>query len=208
MAGCQTPRMQENSHSPPWRPSSPGSGKDQRLPARHGVNQPRAPHQGLDREPSPLRSPAISGDGARASARHGKALVKPSMPLTAKIRRRLGLEMTSRSSPPSASARLCARTSTFRPAESQKCVRDMSTSSKRPPFAAAASREARSSLALVISISSGALTTGNAACKADREADLGHSYTPASGTTLRYDRSYGPAHSQDARRARVMSTYS
>jgi hypothetical protein len=68
--------------------------------------------------------------------------------------------MASRSSPPSAWARLYAATRICSPEESQNRVRVMSTTSVPCPCAAASTRADRSSGALVMSISTGAVTTG------------------------------------------------
>jgi len=70
--------------------------------------------------------------------------------------------------PPAARARLCASTRTWIPAESQNRVRVRSTTNAGCPAAstgaastrAASSKLARSPAALVMSISSGAVTTG------------------------------------------------
>src|SRR5689334_2137210 len=61
---------------------------------------------------------------------------------------------------PSARARLCAPIRACSPAQSQNRVRVMSTTRVGPGRAAAWSRAARSAAALVMSISSGAITTG------------------------------------------------
>jgi len=67
-------------------------------------------------------------------------------------------DMASSTWPPAAWARLCASTRAWIPAESQNLVRVMSTTNAGCP--AASSRPARSPVALVMSISSGAVTTG------------------------------------------------
>ena len=72
-------------------------------------------------------------------------------------------DMASSTWPPAARARLCASTRAAIPAESQNRVRVMSTTNAGCPAAsssAALSRPARSPVALVMSISSGAVTTG------------------------------------------------
>ena len=72
-------------------------------------------------------------------------------------------DMASSTWPPAAWARLCASTRAWIPAESQNLVRVMSTTNAGCPAAsssAALSRPARSPVALVMSISSGAATTG------------------------------------------------
>jgi len=72
-------------------------------------------------------------------------------------------DMASNTWPPAAWARLCASTRAWIPAESQNLVRVMSTTNAGCPAAsssAALSRPARSPVALVMSISSGAVTTG------------------------------------------------
>ena len=83
------------------------------------------------------------------------------MPVSAKTRRTKALVgITSRSSPPSASARVCACTKAPTPADAQNCVPVMSTTNVLCPRAAASSRTARSQSALLTSISAGAATTG------------------------------------------------
>ena len=77
-------------------------------------------------------------------------------------------DMASSTWPPAARARLCASTRAAIPAESQNRVRVRSTTNVACPAAsspaasspAASSRAARSPAALVMSISSGAATTG------------------------------------------------
>jgi hypothetical protein len=77
-------------------------------------------------------------------------------------------DMASSTWPPAARARLCASTRAAIPAESQNRVRVRSTTNAASPAAsspaasspAASSRAARSPAALVMSISSGAATTG------------------------------------------------
>jgi len=72
-------------------------------------------------------------------------------------------DMASSTWPPAARARLCASTRAAIPAESQNRVRVRSTTNAACPAAsntAASSRAARSPAALVMSISSGAATTG------------------------------------------------
>ena len=67
--------------------------------------------------------------------------------------------MTSRSPPPSASARLCAAIRTLNPSESQNRVPVMSTTTLACPSLPASRRTVRSCSALTMSISVGAETT-------------------------------------------------
>jgi hypothetical protein len=83
-----------------------------------------------------------------------------SMVVSARTRRTGAAVMASSSSPPSAWARLCAASRACIPDESQNWVRVMSTTRVPCPCAAASSRADRNSGALVMSISSGAVTTG------------------------------------------------
>jgi hypothetical protein len=91
-----------------------------------------------------------------------------SIPVSSKMRGTAAPETASSTRPPSAWARLCAPTRAAIPAESQNRVRVMSTTNVRcspasdPPASspAAVSSAARSPAALVMSISSGAATTG------------------------------------------------
>jgi hypothetical protein len=82
------------------------------------------------------------------------------MPVISKIRGTAAPETASSTSPPLARARLCASTSAWIAAESQNRVRVRSTTSVRCPVPAAWPSAARSPSALVMSISSGAATTG------------------------------------------------
>ncbi len=59
-----------------------------------------------------------------------------------------------------AAAAEAGATRAFSPAESQNRVRDMSTTTRARPGSATSSRAARSPVALAMSISSGAVTTG------------------------------------------------
>ena len=68
------------------------------------------------------RSAVTTGVRARACSRFGKLGIRWLMPVTAKMRWTAAAPMTSSSSPPSAWARLCPRTRTLSPAESQNCV--------------------------------------------------------------------------------------
>ena len=68
--------------------------------------------------------------------------------------------MTSRTPPPSATARRCALTRTLNPVESQNRVPVMSTTMVACPRAAECSRTVRSCPAVTGSISAGAVTTG------------------------------------------------
>src|SRR5256885_2103642 len=99
-------------------------------------------------------------DGARAGSRLGEAGDQVADAGDREDAEDGAVQMTSSSSPPSAWARWWARTRTLSPAESQNCVWAMSATSVLLPCAAASSRAARNPAALVISISSGAVTTG------------------------------------------------
>ena len=81
-----------------------------------------------------------------------------STPVSAKIRGTFWPDMASTTWPPVAWACLCASTRAWIPAESQNRVPLMSTTNVG--CSAASSRAARSPAALVISTSSGAVTTG------------------------------------------------
>ena len=79
-----------------------------------------------------------------------------SRPVTVKIRdTALSAGMTSRSSPPSSRARLCAPTRTPNPTESQNRVPVMSTTMMVCPWAAECSGTVRSCPAVMVSISAG-----------------------------------------------------
>jgi hypothetical protein len=99
---------------------------------------------------------------ARASGRLVKIGNSWSTAVRAKMRSTEALVMTSRTSPPSASARLWAWTSALTPAESQNTVWDMSTTTVgQLPLATKSAP--RSRVALLASISAGVdTTTGNA----------------------------------------------
>ena len=97
---------------------------------------------------------------ARASSKVVKFGIMRSMPVIARTRRTGAAAIASSTSPPSAWARLCAASSVCSPDESQNWVRVMSTTRVPCPCAAASSRADRSSGALVMSISSRAVTTG------------------------------------------------
>ena len=86
--------------------------------------------------------------------------IRRSSPVTAKTSGMLVSEITNRTSPPSATARLCARTSMFGPVESHNWVWVMSTTIVACPCRDAISSAARSTSALVPSISAGSATTG------------------------------------------------
>ena len=111
---------------------------------------------------SSLAAVAVRAAGvcARASARLVKLGITRSIAVSAKTRRTVVLGMTSSTSRPSASARLCAAIRVCSPDESQNRVRVMSTTSVPCPSAPAVSRADRSASALVMSISSGAASTG------------------------------------------------
>jgi hypothetical protein len=74
----------------------------------------------LGRRPGCGDRGAVADGGPRASFRLGKLGMRRSMPVNANTRSTMALAgMTSRNSPPSARARLCARTRTPNPDESQ-----------------------------------------------------------------------------------------
>ena len=92
-------------------------------PGSRGGRSARARIPGLVRRRRRGGRAAAAGAGSSASLWPGKLGITRSTPVSAKTRRTMALAgMASRSSPPSARARLCARTKTPSPAESQDWV--------------------------------------------------------------------------------------
>src|SRR5689334_10859882 len=112
-------------------------GAEQRGAGHHRIPGPTGSGRQASAAAGKGGEPETASACARASSRLGKVGIRWSIPVTAKMRRTVTAAMTSSTSSPSAWARLCPRTRTLSAAESQNCVRDMSTTSVLCPGAAA-----------------------------------------------------------------------